>query len=75
MAKVTAKDRKKSGFKDDESYPVETEAQCVSAVKLRHNGKNHTAAAVLAKCSRAANAHNWTRCKAAIEKAREVDRS
>jgi len=73
MAKVTAKDRKKSGFKDDKSYPVETQTQCISAVKLRHHGKNHTAASVLAKCSRAAKAHGWKSCQAAIERARKAD--
>jgi len=78
MAKVTAEDRKKTGMKKkgaEGKFPMATESQCISAVKLRHNGKGVTAAAVLAKASRAANTHNWTRCKAAIAKAREVDRS
>ena len=78
MAKVTAEDRKKTGMKKkgaEGKFPMATEAQCISAVKLRHNGKGVTAAAVLSKASRAASAHNWDRCKAAIAKAREVDRS
>ncbi len=72
---ITNEERSKTGMKGSGKYPMPDEAACISAVKLRHHGKGVTAAAVLAKASRAANAHNWTRCKAAIAKAREVDRS
>lgn len=78
MAKVKAGDRKRTGIKKGAAkgkYPMATEAQCCSAVRLRHHGKGVSASAVLAKASRAANSHGWTRCKAAIKKAREKDRS
>jgi len=75
MAKVTEEERDRTGMKGSGKYPMPDEAACISAVKLRHNGKGVTASAVLAKASRAASAHNWGRCKAAIAKAREVDRS
>jgi hypothetical protein len=76
MAKVTQKDRDKTGMKKEGAegkYPMSTEAQCLSAVRLRHNGKGVSAAEVLAKASRAANSHNWERCKAKIKEARETD--
>lgn len=71
---ITSEERSRTGMKGSGKYPMPDEAACISAVKLRHNGKGVTAAAVLSKASRAANANNWGRCKAAIEKAREVDR-
>lgn len=64
MAKVTAKDRRKTGFKSGKAkgkYPMATEAQCISAVKLRHHSKSISAAAVLAKASSAASSHGWAR--------------
>jgi len=76
MAKVTEKDRKEHGMKSGKNkgkYPLSTEAQCLSAVKLRHNGKGVSASTTLARCSRAAGENGWDRCKAAIKKAREVD--
>lgn len=72
---ITEKERSRTGMRGSGKYPMPDEAACLSAVKLRHHGKGVTASVVLAKASRAANAHNWGRCKAAIEKAREVDRS
>lgn len=77
MAKVRAGDRKRTGFKKGKAkgkYPMASQAQCLSAIKLRHHSKAVSASAVLAKASRAANAHGWTRCKAAIKRAREADR-
>lgn len=76
MTQVTADDRKKHGIKSGKNegkFPLATEAQCISAVKLRHNGKGVTATSVLSRCSRAANENGWERCKVAIKKAREVD--
>lgn len=72
---ITSEERSRTGMKSSGKYPMPDEAACLSAVKLRHHGKGVSASAVLAKASRAANTHNWTRCKAAIAKAREVDRS
>ena len=77
MAKVTAKDREEHGIKSGKNegkFPLATEAQCLSAVKLRHNGKGVSASSVLARCSAAAGKNGWERCKAAIKKAREVDK-
>ena len=74
---ATAAQRKKTGFKKGTAkgkFPMSSERQCISAVKLRHHGKGVSAKAVLNKASRAANANNWKRCKTAIRKAREVDR-
>jgi len=77
VAKVRAGDRKRTGFKKGSAkgkYPMATQAQCISAVKLRHHGKGVSASAVLAKASRTASAKGWTRCKAAIKRARAADR-
>lgn len=76
MAEVTAEDREKTGSKkkgQEGKFPMATEAQCLSAVKLRHSGKGLSAEYVLNKASRAATKNGWERCKAAIKKAREVD--
>jgi len=76
MAAPTAAERKKSGIKKGPNkgkYPVGSESRCISAVKLRHNGKGISAAAVLARCAAAAAANNWAGCKAAVAAARKVD--
>jgi hypothetical protein len=76
MAKVTAADRKKSGMRGKGKkgkYPVETVAQCLSAIRLRHNGKGVSAAAVLAHVARSACAKN-PRVKVALAAARAKDR-
>lgn len=53
-AKVTAKDRKDAGFSDD-SYPCNTAAQCISAIRLRgNNKKGHSKAQVLSHVARQA---------------------
>jgi len=55
MAKVTAEDRKKHGIKSGSNkgkYPVATQAQAMSAIKLRHHGKGVSAASVLARVAR-----------------------
>lgn len=62
MAEVRPGDREKTGFKKGEAkgrYPMATEQQCLSAVKLRHHGKGVSGAAVLNKAARAASAHGW----------------
>jgi hypothetical protein len=46
MAEVHAGDRKEHGMGDG-GYPCATASQCMSAIKLRHNGKSHSAGAVL----------------------------
>ena len=64
MAEVRPGDREKTGFRQGEAkgkYPMSTEDQCVSAVKLRHHGKGVSAGAVLAKAARAASSHGWKR--------------
>ena len=64
MATVTQEDRDKTGFKKGEAkgkYPMNSEAMCISAVRLRNHGKGVSGAAVLAKASRAASAHGWKR--------------
>jgi hypothetical protein len=63
MAKVRKGDRKRTGFKKGAAkgkYPMSTEAQCVSAVKLRHHGKGVGSSAILTKASQRANAHGWS---------------
>jgi len=72
-AKVTAKDRKKSGFKPKGDYPVETVSQCLSAIKLRHHGKSHSSSQVLSHVARSSAGKN-PRVQAALKKARAVDR-
>jgi hypothetical protein len=64
MAQVKAGDREKTGFKKGSAkgkYPMATEAQCLSAVKLRNNGKGVSGAAVLNKAARVASANGWSR--------------
>ena len=64
MAEVKPGDREKTGFKKGEAkgrFPMATEQQCLSAVKLRSHGKGVSVSAVLAKASRAASAHGWKR--------------
>lgn len=73
MANVEPEDRKSTGF-DDGSYPVATTAQCLSAIKLRHNSKSHSAAEVLSHVARSKHGSE-PRVKAAIKKAREADRA
>lgn len=53
MAKVEKGDRENYGF-DDGSYPCKTSSQMMSAIKLRHNGKSHSAGEVLSHVSRMA---------------------
>ena len=75
--KPSAKARKKTGMRGkgkQGKYPVFSQASCISACRLRHHGKGVTASAVLAKCSRWANSHNNSACKAAVKRARETDR-
>ena len=77
MAKVTAEDRKKHGIKSGSNkgkYPLATQAQCLSAVKLRRHGKGVSAASVLARAARKARAEGWAGCLKAIARAREVDK-
>lgn len=76
MAKVTAKQRKKSGMKGKGKkgkYPVSTKAQALSAIKLRHHGKNVSASAVLSHVARSKFGSD-PQVKAAIKRARERDR-
>lgn len=73
MAKVTADNRKKSGFGDG-AYPVSTKAQARSAIKLRHNSKNHSSASVLSHVASAARSHGWDDITAAVGQAREADK-
>lgn len=78
MAKVTQRDRDKTGSKkpgQQGKYPMATEEQCLSAVRLRHNAKGLTAEYVLNKAARAAAEHGWERCKKAILAARAKDRA
>ena len=69
MAKVTAKDRTKTGFSDG-SFPVETKAQCRSAIRLRGHSKSHTPSQVLAHVAAAARKNGWKDILALVEKAR-----
>jgi len=46
MAEVKKGDREKHGMSDD-GYPCATASQCMSAIKLRNNGKSHSGGAVL----------------------------
>jgi len=71
---VTQEERDKSGSKGGK-FPVFDHKSAMSAIKLRHNGKGISAAAVLAKVSRWANEHNDEAVKNAVKKAREVDKS
>lgn len=72
MAEVKKGDREKTGF-DDGSYPVSTEGQCMSAIRLRHNSKKgHSAEEVLAHVSRG-KACQTPAIKAAIKRARARD--
>ena len=73
---VSSKARKKAGMKGGGKgkYPIFDQKSCLSAVKLRHHGHGVSAAAVLAKATRWANAHNCGPCKAAVKRAREADR-
>ena len=77
MAKVRPGDRKKTGMKGGKSkkgkYPVATVAQCLSAIRLRHNGKGVSAAAVLAHVARSPMGKS-PRVKAALARARRKDR-
>jgi hypothetical protein len=76
MAKVMAKDRKEHGMKGGSKggkFPTATVAQCLSAIRLRHNGKGVSASAVLAHVARSMCASN-PRVKAALKVARESDR-
>jgi hypothetical protein len=78
MATVKPGDRARTGFKKGSAkgkYPMATQAQCVSAVKLRHHGKGVSASAVLSKASAVASRNNWSSCKAAIRRARVADSS
>lgn len=52
MAEVHSGDREKTGFSDGK-YPMATAAQISSAIKLRHNSKDHSAGSVLSKASAA----------------------
>ncbi len=64
MAKVRAGDRKRTGFKKGKAkgkFPMSSQAQCISATRLRHHSKAVSASAVLAKASRAAGAKSWAR--------------
>ena len=71
MAKVTVRDRKETGLKDG-SYPVRTKAQCLSAIKLRHNG-DASASTVLSHVAHSKWGSDPT-VKAKLAAAREVDR-
>jgi len=71
MAEVRKGDRAKTGF-DDGSYPVSTEGQCLSAVRLRHNSPKHSAGEVLSHVARA-KACQGPAVKAAIKRARARD--
>lgn len=62
MAVVRPGDRKKTGFKSGKAkgkYPMATQAQCRSAVRLRHHSKSVGAGAVLSKASAAASRNGW----------------
>ncbi len=70
---VTEEARQKSGDSKGK-YPIFDQKSCISAVKLRHNGKGVSAESVLSRASRWASAHNNGPCKAAIERARKADK-
>jgi hypothetical protein len=69
-AKVTADNRKSSGFSDG-SYPVSSVSQCMSAIKLRGHSKAHSASEVLSHVARAKCASD-PKVKAALAAAREA---
>lgn len=56
MAEVREGDRAKTKAKTgDSSFPMETGAQILSAIRLRHNGKSKGPGEVLSRASRAAS--------------------
>lgn len=71
---VTKEDRAKTGF-DDNSYPVATHQQRMSAIKLRGHSKSHSKSEVLSHVMRAARKAKDTVAIRAVEKARENDKS
>lgn len=78
MAKVKPGDRKKHGIKSGKAkgkYPLATQAQCRSAIKLRHHGKGVGAASVLARVARRARSQGWTAVLKAVTRARAADRN
>jgi len=60
MATVKPGDREKTGMKGGK-FPVSTEAQCISAVKLRNHGKGVSGSSVLAHAAAAARENGWKR--------------
>jgi hypothetical protein len=81
MAEVNKGDREGYGFSDG-SYPCKTSSQMMSAIKLRHNGKGHSAAEVLSHVARMAgkakkegriSQATYTSVMNAVAEARKVD--
>jgi hypothetical protein len=73
MAKVTEKDREKTGFSDG-SYPTATHTQRISAIKLRGHSKEHSREEVLNHVANAARKANDKLALAAIATARAEDK-
>ena len=69
----TASERKKSGTGPKGKFPVFDHKSAMSAIKLRHNGKGISCAAVLAKVSKWAATNDDAAVKAAVAKARKAD--
>jgi len=74
---VTSTARKKAGMKGKSKgkFPVFDVRSAMSAIKLRHNGKGVSAAAVLSKVARWASANNKQNVLNAVKKARLKDKN
>ena len=73
MANVTTKDREATGFPDN-SFPVSSHAQRISAIKLRGHSKSHSKEEVLNHVANAARKANDKVCLAAVATARAEDK-
>lgn len=72
MANVEKNDRANTGFSDG-SYPVATQAQAMSAIKLRGHSKKHSSQSVLSHVAAAAKKNGWTSVMAAVKRAKIED--
>ena len=73
---VTATARKKFGMKGKAKgkFPVFDRTSALQAIRFRSRGKGIKASTVLSKVSRWATAHNDATVKAAVKRARAVDK-
>lgn len=71
---VTLEARDKHG-NEDGKYPIFDQKSALSAIKLRHHGKDVAASSVLNRALQWANKNENETVKNAVKKAREVDKS